>query len=211
MTWVVEVVGAAALVVTAIAVIPQTARMIRTRSTAGVSPVWAMLGAVSTGVWTAYTAARGLWWATAADALACLSYVSAVVVLARHGVGPRLTAGALWLAVFVISYLAADLAGVGIVLAFAFIVQVAPSIWTAYRSGDLSGASIVTWRLTLAEGVLWFSYGWMKGDAAVVAFGLFAAIASVLMISRISRYATNQTRVPCSRAALTKRPERRSL
>jgi uncharacterized protein with PQ loop repeat len=191
-------VGAAALVVTAIAVLPQTVRMIRVGSTAGVSPVWAMLGAVSTGIWTAYTAARGLWWATVADALSCLSYLSAVVVLARHGVGPRLGAGVLWLAVFVISYLAAGLGGVGTVLAFAFVVQVAPSIWTAYGSSDLLGASVVTWRLTLAEGLLWFAYGSAKGDAAVVAFGLFAAIAGVLMISRIRRFVPNGARVPSS-------------
>ncbi len=112
MIWAAEVVGGAALVVTAIAVIPQTARMIRTRSTAGVSPVWAMLGVVSTGVWTAYTAARGLWWATVADALSCLSYVSSVVVLARHGVSPRIGAGLIWFAVFVAGYIAGDLAGV---------------------------------------------------------------------------------------------------
>jgi len=165
-SWIVEVVGAGALVVTATAVIPQTVRMIKVRSTAGVSPVWAMLGAVSTGVWTAYTAARGLWWATVADSLACLSYLSSVIVLARHGVRPRIVAGVSWLGVFALAYTAADLAGVGTVLAFAFIVQVAPSIWTAYRSSDLLGVSIVTWRLTFAEGVLWFIYGWAKDDAA---------------------------------------------
>ncbi len=147
-----------------------------------------MLGAVSTAVWTAYTAARGLWWATAADALSCVSYLSSVVVLARHGVRPRIEAGGLWLAIFVVSYLAADLAGVGTVLAFAFIVQVAPSIWTAYRSTDLLGASIVTWRLTLAEGVLRFAYGAAMGDAAVLTFGLIAAIAATLMILRIRRF-----------------------
>lgn len=198
MNWGVEVVGAAALVVTAIAVLPQTVRMIRVGSTAGVSPVWAMLGAVSTGVWTTYTAARGLWWATIADALACLSYVSAVVVLGRRGVSPRLGAGALWLAVFVTSYLAVGLGGVGTVLAFAFIVQVAPSIWTAYRSSDLLGASIVTWRLTLAEGVLWFTYGSAKGDAAIVAFGLFAAIAGMLMIVRIRQFVPSGASVASS-------------
>jgi len=143
-------------------------------------------------VWTAYTAARGLWWATVADALACLSYLSTVVVLARHGVRLRIVAGVVWLGVFVLAYVVADLAGVGTVLAFAFIVQVAPSIWTAYRSTDLLGASIVTWRLTLAEGILWFIYGWAKGDAAVMMFGLFAAIAGMLMISRIRNYAANR-------------------
>jgi hypothetical protein len=75
---------------------------------------------------------------------------------------------------------------------------VAPSIWTAYGSSDLLGASVVTWRLTLAEGLLWFAYGSAKGDAAVVAFGLFAAIAGVLMISRIRRFVPNGARVPSS-------------
>jgi uncharacterized protein with PQ loop repeat len=186
-SWAVDVVGAAALVVTATAVVPQTVRMVRVRSTAGVSPTWAMLGAVSTAVWTAYTAARGLWWATVADALACVSYLSSVVVLARHGIGPRLGAGALWLALFAAGHLVAGLDGVGTVLAFAFVVQVAPAIITAYRSADLLGASLLTWCLTLTEGALWFVYGWALDDLAVVAFGCFAVIAGGLMIWRISR------------------------
>ena len=189
MSVLIEVIGAAALIVTATAVLPQTVRMVRIRSTEGVSPLWAMLGAVSTAVWTAYTAARGLWWATAADALACLSYLSAVVVLARQGVPARLLAGAAWFAVFVLAFFVADLAGVGIVLSFAFIVQVSPSVWTAYRQDSLLGASQTTWVLTFCEGILWLAYGAVKGDLAVVAFGTIAAIAGALMVGRIRRVA----------------------
>ena len=190
---VVQFIGAAALLVTATAVIPQTIRMIRVDSTAGVSPVWAMLGAVSTGVWTYYTAARGLWWATVADGLACLSYLSSVHVLARHGITPRLAAGSAWLGVFVIGYLFAGLDGVGAVLAFAFVVQVAPSIWTTYRQSNLLGSSILTWSLTLAEGVLWFSYGWIEDDAAVTIFGLLALLAGTLMVARLRKFNTMTT------------------
>jgi uncharacterized protein with PQ loop repeat len=184
-SWVSEFVGAAAMVVTAVAVLPQLVRILRVRSTAGVSPVWAMLGVVSTGAWTAYTAARGLWWATLADALSCLAYTAAVVVLARNGVRPRYVAGALWLCVFIVSYVVGGLSGVGAVLAVAFLIQVAPSIWTAYQSEDLRGASLGTWLLTCTEGALWGFYGLVKGDLAVLAFGLFAVFASLLMILRI--------------------------
>lgn len=190
--WVAEAAGAAALVVTAVAVLPQIARIVRVRSTAGVSPVWAMLGVVSTGAWVAYTGARGLWWATVADALSCLAYTATVVVLARNGVRPRYLAGMLWLSVFVLGFIAGGLSGLGVVLAFAFLVQVGPSIWTAYRTTDLLGASLGTWLLTLTEGVLWGFYGFVKSDLAVVAFGSLAVCASLLMVLRIRWWATRR-------------------
>ncbi len=185
METVTAVVGAAALVVTAVTVIPQTLRILRRGSTAGVSPVWAMLGVVSTGAWTAYTAARGLWWATVADALSCVSYLSSVHALARHGESPRFTAGLAWLTVFVTAFLVAGLAGVGTVLAVAFVIQVAPSIWVAYRRTELQGASTATWFLTTSEGLLWLVYGLAEGDPAVIAFGVVATLAGTLMVGRI--------------------------
>jgi len=62
-----------------------------------------------------------------------------VYVLARHRIAPRFATGSAWLGVFVIGYLLAGLDGVGAVLAFSFAVQVAPSIWTAYRQSNLHG------------------------------------------------------------------------
>lgn len=183
--WVAEFIGALALVVTSVAVAPQLIRIIRVRSTAGVSPLWAMLGAISNGGWVFYTAAHGLWWATVADALCCLSYVGTVIALARGGVRPRFFAGAIWLSVFVFGFAWEGMAGLGFVLASAFIVQVSPSLWTAYRSSDLRGASMGTWLLTFIEGALWGFYGFIKYDLAVVVFGTVAVIASLLMLARI--------------------------
>lgn len=168
--WARELVGAAALVGTAVLVVPQTVRMIRVRSTAGVSAVWAMLGVVSTGAWTAYAGGRGLWWVMTADALACVGYLSSVYVLAQHGSSPDLAAGGAWLAVFTAAYLAAGLDGVGAVLSVAFVVQVAPSLWTAYRRSDLNGASALTWGMTMVEGALWFTYGTLVYDNAVTIY-----------------------------------------
>ncbi len=185
MSLIVEGVGAAALAASATAVVPQTVRMVRVQSTAGVSPVWAMLGAVSTAVWSGYTAAVGLWWATVADAIACVSYLSAVRVLAGQGVSPRLGAGAAWAAVFGLGYVAGGLPGVGAVLAVAFVIQVSPSIWTAYRQSDLRGASALTWYLTALEGGLWLLYGAAEDDAAVTTFGVIAVVAGALMVARI--------------------------
>ena len=192
--WLVKLVGAAALLATAVAILPQARRILRVRSTAGVSPVWAILGAVSTATWVVYTALRGLWWATVADALSCAAYTTTVVMLARHGERPRLFAGALWLSVFMVAVGVGGLDGLGAVLAVAFLVQVLPSLWTAYRSSDLHGASLSTWMLTCAEGALWATYGAANNDRAVVAFGLVAFSASVLMCLRI-RWSDNRRAV----------------
>jgi len=122
-------------------------------------------------------------------------YLSSVYVLARHGFRPRFTAGSVWLGVFVGAHVAAGLDGVGVVLRFAFVVQVAPSIWTVYRQIDLLGSSLLTWSFTLVEGILWFNYGLIQGDAAVTVFGLLAFLAGTLMVARLRKFTKVTTAV----------------
>lgn len=181
----VEVVGALALSATAVAVVPQIRRVVRTGTTAGVSPDWALLGAISTAGWTAYTALRGLWWTTAADALACGSYVVTLVVLARRSAPPRWLAGAAWAGLFPLAWVVGGLDLVGTLLSIAFLVQITPSLAVAYRHRALDGVSAPTWALIGAEGSLWLVYGAAKADAAVTAFGGIALAASGAMLARL--------------------------
>lgn len=182
-----DLVGAAALAVTASTVVPQTVRLLRTRDSAGVSPTWTALGAVSAAFWTAYLVQGRLWWPAVADAAAGLSYVLALTVLHRQGVRVRrsLVVGAAWGAAFLGAGAIGGWPAVGALLGVAFAVQVTPSLWTAYRTEQPTGAALATWRLVVAEGVLWGLYGLGVADHAVVAFGVIAVLAGTAMVLRI--------------------------
>lgn len=191
----VEIVGGAAFIATAIAIAPQAWRVIRTGQTAGVSADWALLGAISTAVWTIYTGIRGLWWATIADAMASASYTVTLIALVRRSVEPRWIAGGLWAAVFVLAALVGGADAVGAALSFAFAVQIAPSVVLALRSDDHAGVSRSTWGLVSVEGALWMTYGAAKGDAAVIAFGTIALGAgiTILLIVATHRHTLRST------------------
>ncbi len=193
-----QLTGAGALVVTATSAIPQTVRIVRVRSTAGVSAAWAVLGAVSTAAWTVYAISQELWWTAIADALACAGYTAILWVLNSHGSRPNPAIAAGWTAVFVLAYATAGFGGFGAVLAVAFVIQVTPSLWTAYREPNPVGSSITTWYLGMTDGVLWAAYGTLEHDGPVALYGLIALTSGVLMVTRLKYTARdrNSTRRP---------------
>ncbi|HGG56724.1 MAG TPA: PQ-loop repeat-containing protein [Nannocystis exedens] len=182
----IEIVGALAFVASAVAILPQARRVLRTGETGGVSPDWAMLGAISTAAWTIYTALRGLWWATVADAIASASYLITVAALVRRAAVPRWWAAALWAGLFVAAATTGGLNLVGAVLSVAFVVQITPSIVVAFRSDEVDGISSATWMLVAFEGALWLAYGVGRNDNAVVAFGAIALLAGTTILLRVS-------------------------
>lgn len=183
----IDLLGAVALVVTASTVVPQLLRLVREASVAGVSPSWTALGTVSTGVWTIYLVQGRLWWPAVADAMCCLSYATTWRLLGRRGVDLRLSlvVATSWLTAFVVAHLGGGRGAVGTVLGLSFVVQVSPSVWSAYRTPRPVGASTVTWLLVGLEGGLWGAYGFLLHDRAVLVFGAVAFGASILMVPRL--------------------------
>jgi len=55
-------------------------------------------------------------------------------------------------------------AGLGTALTASFVLQVAPSVWTAYRTTGRPGSRRGTWSLILAELFCWGAYGLHKSD-----------------------------------------------
>ena len=66
-------------------------------------------------------------------------------------------------------------------------LQVAPSIWTAYRTERPTGLSAGTWLLILGELSCWLTFGLYKSDPRLITLGLTGVTASVLMLARIRR------------------------
>lgn len=175
-----------ATVVAVVALVPQLVRLRRTRDASGVSLAWATIGAVTNVTWVAYMVSADLWAALPSAAAMSVLYALLAVVIVRAGVPlrrPLLAAGA-WGLVLVIVTAAAGWPVLGIVLGVAYAVQVAPSVWAAYRTWAPRGIAPATWACTLLEAALWGVYGVAERDAALVLFAITGITASIAILAR---------------------------
>jgi hypothetical protein len=93
----------------------------------------------------------------------------------------------LWGVLLVDAYMAFGRLGLGALLTGAFLLQVAPSIWSAYRAPHPTGVSPGTWLLILGELACWFVYGLHQSDPRLVILGASGVGASALMLGRVYR------------------------
>src|SRR5262249_31846731 len=91
---------------------------------------------------------------------------------------------AAWAATLAAAGSLAGRAGLGTLLTAAFILQVTPSIWAAFRTTRPTGISAGTWLLILGELACWLTFGLHKSDPRLIALGTTGVAASVLMLTR---------------------------
>ncbi len=172
--------------------LPQLAHAWRTGDAAGVSWSWAALTSVNNSGWIAYFALSRFWTALVPATSATVLAGALAVLLGRRGGVPRrpaaVTAG--WGALLVLAGTAGGRAGLGTALAASFVLQVAPSVWTAYRTDRPTGISPGTWLLILAELLCWGVYGMHKSDPRLTVLGWTGVAASVLMLAPARHAAT---------------------
>jgi hypothetical protein len=99
---------------------------------------------------------------------------------------PAVLIGA-WAALLAAGFGVAGRTGLGTLLTAAFVLQVTPSIWTAYRTDRPTGISQGTWLLVLGELSCWTIFGVHKSDPRLVTLGFTGITASILMLARIRR------------------------
>ena len=108
------------------------------------------------------------------------------IELARHGrmtsTGTLLTSA--WTVLLIALGTAFGRIALGAALAAAFIVQVSPSLFTAYRTRHPTGISRGTWLLILGELACYSLYGLRTGDPRLIALGTIGTTASILMLAR---------------------------
>jgi uncharacterized protein with PQ loop repeat len=191
MTDVLDYVPIAATVFAVPQFLPQILKLRATGDTAGVSWSWATLTAVNNAAWIAYFALARYWTALIPSSSATLlAGTLATMLTVRRQARPRplaLIGG--WAAILITAYGVAGRAGLGALLTAAFAVQVAPSIWTAYRTARPTGISAGTWLLVLGELTCWLVFGLHKSDPRLIALGVTGITAGALMLARI-RWAT---------------------
>ena len=133
--------------------LPQILKFRATRDTAGVSWAWATLTCLNNAAWIAYFALEHYWTALVPSSSAT-ALAGTLAILLSVKDRPRLRPSvpiAAWAAMLVAAYLILGRTGLGALLTAAFVVQVAPSIWTAYRTERPTGISAGTWLLILGE------------------------------------------------------------
>src|SRR6266705_811700 len=150
--------------------LPQIRKLRATGDSAGVSPSWAALTSVNNAAWIAYFTMSRYWTALVPSSSATLlAGTLAVMLLRRREPGGR--------------------AGLGALLTAAFLLQVTPSVWTAYRTVRPTGISSGTWLLILGELACWMIFGLHAADPRLITLGASGIIVSVLMLARIHRTA----------------------
>jgi uncharacterized protein with PQ loop repeat len=169
--------------------LPQVLKFRATRDTAGVSWAWATLTCLNNAAWISYFALEHYWTALVPSSSATALAGTLAILLCvqeRPGLRPSVPIAA-WAAMLVAAYLILGRTGLGALLTAAFAVQVAPSIWTAYRTERPTGVSAGTWLLILGELSCWLTFGLYKSDPRLIALGLTGVAASALMLARIRR------------------------
>jgi uncharacterized protein with PQ loop repeat len=179
--------------------LPQILKVQSTKDTAGVSWSWAVLTSVNNAAWFAYFALSEFWTALVPSTSATLlagALATILTVRGRAKARPTVLIGT-WTAFLVTGYTVAGRTGLGTLLTAAFVLQVTPSIWTAYRTDRPTGISQGTWLLVLGELSCWTIFGVHKSDPRLVTLGFTGVTASVLMLTRIRRTSGNErSRVP---------------
>jgi hypothetical protein len=175
--------------------LPQLVRLRVTGDTAGVSWSWATLTSVNNGAWFGYFILSGYWTAMLPSSAAAILAGGIATTLALRGRASWRAATLIcgWAALLITGSAVAGRVGLGTLLAGAFIVQVAPSLWTAYRTERPTGLAYGTWLLIFGELSCWLAFGLHRSDPRLIVLGTAGVTASVLMLARIWRTSSKPT------------------
>lgn len=165
---------------------PQIVKLARTGDSSGVSLPWSALTSVNNAAWLVYFAASGYWFALLPSSSASLLAGVLTVMLVRRGVPARAGLGvaAAWMTLLAAVYVIAGRGPLGVVLTVAFLVQVVPSLWTAYTTPRPTGIARGTWWLVLGELACWGVFGVHQRDAPLIVLGASGIVAAALMLHR---------------------------
>jgi uncharacterized protein with PQ loop repeat len=209
--------------------LPQIRKLAATRDTAGISWSWAALTSVNNAAWLAYFILSRYWTALIPSSSATLlAGILTLMLIRRHrtrpqdesrpqdDAGPQDVPGpqsqarrrpaiaiAAWAAMLACAGAVAGRTGLGTLLTAAFVLQVTPSIWAAYRTARPTGSSAGTWLLILGELTCWLTFGLHTSDPRLITLGATGTTASLLMLARIRWTAAKQPYIAPPAASTT--------
>lgn len=175
--------------------LPQIRKLAATGDTTGISWSWAALTSANNATWFAYFTLSRYWTALIPSSSATVLAGALAVMLTRRGQARARPAALIgvWAATLLATGSLTGRAGLGTLLTVAFVLQVAPSIWTAYRTPWPTGISPGTWLLILGELTCWLTFGLYRSDPRLITLGVTGVAASALMLARIHRTVKRRT------------------
>lgn len=164
---------------------PQTVRLWRWRNTAGVSWLASANQVGSSLAWTIYGLGVGevVLWLPALVAL--VPSTATVVLIGRPPDRRSAVIAAGWLVAVVVAWPLGGQRLLAAVIAAAIILVVAPQVRLAARTDRLDGISASTWRVALADAVLWGTYGFGTGEPMTAAYGVVLGGAALFILTRL--------------------------
>lgn len=172
--------------------VPQAWKIARTRSARGVSGVWAAISMTVNVWWGVYAIGVDDIAIFPVAAISVMAYLVIALAVLRYGSDRRTATVAMMLAssaaIGLVPVVALTLGGwtaAGVVLGALYGVQLSPAVVAVYRAADVSGVSVATWVLALAEAVLWGVYGFAQIDPGIVALAVTGTAASTLVLARL--------------------------
>ena len=184
--------GYSAAAVSCVQLVPQVVRTVRTRVTAGVSPLmWSLLGAQS-GAWIVFGASRRLWPSALVNVVlaGCVAMMLATMRRLRTpGLGRAVAVMAALMAVeaALIGTGAMPVLGslAGLIAALVFY----PQVLVALRATDLSGLSRTSWLFAVVTSVQWAAYGVATGTPVVWVSAAHNLILASVVLARLYVFA----------------------
>ena len=172
--------------------IPQAHKLLRTRSTEGISATWAAIGATVNAWWGVYGLAVGDVGIVPVSIVSVMVYVLIASVIVRTSSASRTRIAATTVgssaAISVVPLVALGLDGwltAGIALGALYGVQLSPAVVAVYRSIDVSGVALATWVIALFEAALWGVYGMARLDMGILTLAVTGVLMSALVLGRL--------------------------
>ena len=165
--------------------VPQVIRLVRTRSTAGVSGPSAWLGLVINSGWTAYGIARGLLPVLVLSIAYVVGYALIAGLLVVHGNrrGPGTAAAGAAALVGLVAL--GGWVALGTALALTVGVQFLPQVVHTWRADDLTALAPGTYVIGALDGLVWGTYGAIVADGPLVLYGVvMVAVAIGILVPR---------------------------
>lgn len=189
-----SILGTVGTILGLVRALPQLVRLLRAQEAFGVSVDTAATSAICSFSWLAYGVLTDQFYFSLASGLTGLVFALIALFALRFGRQVKeIKVAPIWLAVILLTGVAAGKNGLGFVLAISVLAANIPQVRLAYKESNLTDLSLGTWSISTIEGLNWLTYSLLRQDIAIIISAFFQALTSGLIVAlKLVRQAKNQ-------------------